>query len=261
MAKCATKNIEILADVTRQSQARIEKLSLDLGNLTIELRLGSQHSLGSQIPAHSINSTSMPPTPPSETGELEPEPSVAEDLQNLFDRVYDLEGFVRRATERDGGDEALFERVLALEDRAPPAGGLNITVLSQALATRFDEIMSDRNKLSAEIRFQAEKQAKIDAKVRLEQKEMTKAIEDMQRTIARLELGSAAPLRLPARASDHRTPPQLPRNISDRNLQLEANNVCTCYSRWKNLILGPNCWAILKYILVIFKYPPSFKWA
>ncbi|KAJ7207723.1 hypothetical protein C8J57DRAFT_1613150 [Mycena rebaudengoi] len=191
MAKHATKNIEILADVTRQSQARIEKLSLDLGNLTIELRLGSQHSLGSQIPAHSIISTSTPPTPPSETGELEPEPSVAEDLQNLFDRVYDLEGFVRRATGRDGGDEALFERVSALED---------------PLATRFDEITSDRDKLSVEIRFQAEKQAKIDAKVRLEQKEMTKAIEDMQRTIARLDLGSAAPLRLPARASDHRIP-------------------------------------------------------
>ncbi|KAJ7247942.1 hypothetical protein C8J57DRAFT_1240458 [Mycena rebaudengoi] len=137
---------------------------------------------------------------------MEPDPTVAEDLQDLFNRIYDLEGFERRPTGKDGGEEALFERVSALEDRAPPTGGLNITVLSEARATRFEEITSDRDKLSAEIRFQAEKQAKIDAKHRLEQKEMMKTLEEMQRTIARLELGSAAPLRLPPRAPDHRLP-------------------------------------------------------
>ncbi|KAJ7278260.1 hypothetical protein C8J57DRAFT_1222117 [Mycena rebaudengoi] len=142
--------------------------------------------------------------------------------------------------EEYGSKEALFEQVSALEDRAPPAGGLNITVLSEALATRFEEITSDRDKLSAEIRFQAEKQAKIDAKHRLEQKEMMKTLEEMQRTIAHLELGSAAPLHLPPHTPDHRlpaarnpstapvyrsrSPPALPSHAPDHRLLIDRSH-------------------------------------
>jgi hypothetical protein len=50
-----------------------------------------------------------------------------------------------------------------------------------------------------------------------------------------------------------------PRNIGNRNLELVAINVCTCYTWCKNLILIPICcpnsWANSEYTFVIFKYP------
>ncbi|KAJ7875423.1 hypothetical protein B0H13DRAFT_2348168 [Mycena leptocephala] len=40
--------------------------------------------------------------------------------------------------------------------------------------------------------------------VRLEHKDMLKTLEEMQRTMTHLELGSAAPLRMPSRAPEHK---------------------------------------------------------
>ncbi|KAJ7843293.1 hypothetical protein B0H13DRAFT_2364802 [Mycena leptocephala] len=124
------------------------------------------------------------------------EPSVGE-LQELFDRVRSLEQF-ERAVNSDIDDAV--ERVSALKVRVPSSGGLTVAALSTALASRFQDITSDRDKLNAEIHFQAEKQAKIVAKLQLEHTELQDALSDLRLTIARLELGTPAP---PVRIRDH----------------------------------------------------------
>jgi hypothetical protein len=54
-----------------------------------------------------------------------------------------------------------------------------------------------------------------------------------------------------------------PRNIGDRPLEPEANNISMSYTFWKNRNPIPTCchdsWANFEYKLVIFKYLPSFE--
>ncbi|KAJ7938125.1 hypothetical protein B0H13DRAFT_2302224 [Mycena leptocephala] len=191
MAKRATKNLMIIADATRGTQTTVSKLALDLGKLTVEVRLGPTSGPGHRA-SHSPSPVVHSPSPvarsasraPSDASAHAPsEPSAEEDLQELFDHI----------------DDAV-ERVSALEVRVPSSGGLTVAALSTALASRFQDITSDRDKLNAEIHFQAEKQAKIVAKLQLEHTELQDALSDLRLTIARLELGTPAP---PLRIRDH----------------------------------------------------------
>ncbi|KAJ7208820.1 hypothetical protein B0H12DRAFT_1158311 [Mycena haematopus] len=136
---------------------------------------------------------------------------MRDDIDELFDRVMDLERFESAAS---SGAAVFSTRVSALEDRTPAAGGQITTALTAALASRFQDITSDRDKLNNEIRFQAEKhaheirsqaekQAQVRAKLQRAQDELLKTLSGLQVTIARLELSiPAPPLRLPARLSD-----------------------------------------------------------
>ncbi|KAJ7821249.1 hypothetical protein B0H13DRAFT_1920892 [Mycena leptocephala] len=221
MGKCATRNIEILADVLCVIEARGKALALDLDKLVVEVRLGAASSLAHRAP-HSP-SPEASPTPrsvgsraPSEPSARAPsEPSLDDDVEELFSRVRDLERFETAASSEA---EGLSERVAALEAHTPPSA-LSITKLSTALVERFKDITSDRNKLNDEIQSQAERQAKVTAKLQLEHNELKKSLSELQATIARLELGTPVqPLRLAARSSDRRDTERS--RITSKNLPL-----------------------------------------
>ncbi|KAJ7213321.1 hypothetical protein B0H12DRAFT_1242285 [Mycena haematopus] len=208
--KRTTKNLGILANVTRTTETQVNKLALDLDKLTVEVRLNTapfslhDHVSRSPTPTRS-RSVSRALSAPQDDG------SMRDDIDELFDRVMDLERFESAAS---SGAAVFSTRVSALEDRTPAAGGQITTALTAALASRFQDITSDRDKLNNEIRFQAEKhaheirsqaekQAQVTAKLQRAQDELLKTLSGLQVTIARLELSiPAPPLRLPARLSD-----------------------------------------------------------
>ncbi|KAJ7177706.1 hypothetical protein C8R46DRAFT_1029308 [Mycena filopes] len=207
MAKRATQNIEIIADVVRATETAVADLTLDLGKLTVELRLGEHAS----APAH--QSHSPPPT----------QDSVADDVDELFHRSkelrradFDLAARITVLENSDlearittlegtasmslatGVDADLTARVSALEDRAVLSDALTTTALSTAIARRFGEITSDRDQLDLTIRKNFEDQLKVNATLRLENKDLRKTLELIQNTLVRLELeGATAPRHAP----------------------------------------------------------------
>ncbi|KAJ7166621.1 hypothetical protein C8R46DRAFT_1219029 [Mycena filopes] len=207
MAKRATQNIEIIADVVRATETAVADLTLDLGKLTVELRLGEHAS----APAH--QSHSPPPT----------HDSVADDVDELFHRSkelrradFDLAARITALENSDlearittlegtasmslatGVDADLTARVSALEDRAVPSDALTTTALSTAIARRFGEITSDRDQLDRTIRTHFEDQLKVNATLRLENKDLRKTLKLIQDTLVRLELeGGTAPRHAP----------------------------------------------------------------
>jgi hypothetical protein len=240
MTKRATKNLEILADATRVTETIVGKLALDLEKLTVEVRLGATSGPLDHRASHSPSPVMHSPTPIARSASRAPsdfsahapsEPSLEEDLQELFDRVRSLEQFERAV----GSDfDAAVERVSALEVRVPSSGALTVTALSTALASRFQDITSDRDKLNAEIRFQAEKQAKIVAKIQSEHAELQNTLSDLQLTIARLELGAPAPpLRIRERSPGRRNA-ELPRVSSAPTKSLPTYTV-----RARSPLAGP----------------------
>ncbi|KAJ7846814.1 hypothetical protein B0H13DRAFT_1907562 [Mycena leptocephala] len=90
-------------------------------------------------------------------------------------------------------DTELAARVSALENRAVPSDVLTATALSKAVAERFGEITSDRNELNAAMRKQAETQTRINAELRLKNKDLYRSLESVLTTLVRLELGGSAP--------------------------------------------------------------------
>ncbi|KAF7365951.1 hypothetical protein MVEN_00470500 [Mycena venus] len=180
--KRTTKNLEILADVARTTETQVNKLALDLDKLTVEVRLNN--------------------APFSFQDQPRDDGSTRDDIEELFDRVRDLERFESAAS---SGTEDFSIRLSALEDRVPGAGGQITTALTTALASRFHDITSDRDKLNNEIRFQAEKQAKATAKLQRAHDDLQRTLSELQDTITRLELGNPAPpLRIPIRSLGRR---------------------------------------------------------
>ncbi|KAF7372273.1 hypothetical protein MVEN_00087000 [Mycena venus] len=199
--KRTTKNLEILADVARTTETQVNKLALDLDKLTVEVRLNnapfSFQDRVSRSPTPALaRSVSRAPSEPRDDG------STRDDIEELFDRVRDLERFESAAS---SGTEDFSIRLSALENRVPGAGGQITTALTTALASRFHDITSDRDKLNNEIRFQAEKQAKATAKLQRAHDDLQKTLSELQDTITRLELGNPAPpLRMPIRSLGRR---------------------------------------------------------
>ncbi|KAJ7895795.1 hypothetical protein B0H13DRAFT_1885406 [Mycena leptocephala] len=95
-------------------------------------------------------------------------------------------------------DAALSDRVSALEAQDVPSDtelAARVSALENraAVAERFGEITSDRNELNAAMRKQAETQTRINAELRLKNKDLYRSLESVLTTLVRLELGGSAP--------------------------------------------------------------------
>ncbi|KAJ7077520.1 hypothetical protein B0H15DRAFT_1003506 [Mycena belliarum] len=192
MARRTTKNLNVLADATRITQSTLEKLGLALSQLTVETRLRADASRNDD---HGNRSPSPPPS----------HHEYGDDIEELFDRVRDLEGQVTTA---HVFGNAIDARVTTLERVAPAAapGALTVAELSDLVGRRFGEITSDRDVLDNAIKFNADTHAEDLRDLRLENKDLRTTLAAMQVTITRLqttvELASPAPLR--ARAASPR---------------------------------------------------------
>ncbi|KAJ7074849.1 hypothetical protein B0H15DRAFT_868716 [Mycena belliarum] len=188
MAKRTTKNLSVLADATRITESTVEKLELALSQLTVETRLRPDAS-------RTKNLGNRSPSPPPLNHEH------GDDIEELFDRVRDLEGQV--ATAHVFGN-AVGARVSSLERRDPAAapGALTVAELTDLVGRRFGEITSDRDVLDSAIKFNGDRHAEDLRDLRLENKDLRATLAAMQVTITRLqttvELASPAPLRVRA---------------------------------------------------------------
>ncbi|KAJ7122198.1 hypothetical protein C8R44DRAFT_919388 [Mycena epipterygia] len=126
MAKRSTKNLGVFADSSRATDSKVERLELDVDNLTIELRLRADTPWGERY------------------GNGSPE------------------GVKRALTDGRTSEDENLARIAALERSVPEVVPNIVTVaeLRTAVALRFTEITSDPNVLDADIKYHAVKQEK-----------------------------------------------------------------------------------------------------